>query len=210
MHTPSPAIWCISTSRSSGASPTVVGTARLAVRPVGAMGCSYLHHAVDDHSPLAYSEILGDETEESAAAFWLRANAFFTSHSVTVSRVLTDNGSCYRSQLFAELSAPSRTSGPGHAGHRPSGKSSDLTAHLPPGGGMDATRSIVLGSSRQGQDGTRRPEWCERPYHRGLTCCLRYESSSLPERTCRKSLILSACRCSDLGIVISVAVSEFR
>jgi transposase InsO family protein len=67
------------------------------------IGYSYLHHAVDDHSRLAYSEILDDETKESAAAFWSRANAFFVSHSITVERVLTDNGSCYRSKLFAEV-----------------------------------------------------------------------------------------------------------
>jgi hypothetical protein len=58
-----------------------------------AMGYAYLHHAVDDRSRLAYSEILGDETTESAAAFWLRASAFFASHSITVLRVLTDIGS---------------------------------------------------------------------------------------------------------------------
>ena len=65
-------------------------------------GYAYLHHAVDDHSRLAYSEILTDERKETASAFWGRANAFFSGHGIVVKRVLTDNGSCYRSQLFAE------------------------------------------------------------------------------------------------------------
>jgi transposase InsO family protein len=64
------------------------------------VGYAYLHHAVDDHSRLAYSEILNDEKRETAAEFWVRANAFFGGHGITVKRVLTDNGSCYRSKLF--------------------------------------------------------------------------------------------------------------
>ena len=55
-----------------------------------------------NHSRLAYSEILGDERKDTAAGFWLRANAFFTDCGITVTRVLTDNGSCYRSAAFAE------------------------------------------------------------------------------------------------------------
>ena len=64
-------------------------------------GYAYLHHAVDDHSRVAYSEILDDERKETAAAFWIRARAFFAEAGVTVSAVLTDNGSCYRSRAFA-------------------------------------------------------------------------------------------------------------
>ncbi|MEY1675415.1 IS481 family transposase [Gordonia sp. ABKF26] len=65
-------------------------------------GYAYLHHAVDDHSRLAYSEILTDERKETAAQFWDRAMAFFQGHGITVRRVMTDNGSCYRSKVFAE------------------------------------------------------------------------------------------------------------
>ncbi|WP_141575150.1 IS481 family transposase [Actinomadura sp. WMMA1423] len=64
------------------------------------LGYGYLHNAVDDHSRLAYTEILPDETKETAAAFWQRAQAFFTDAGITVQRVLTDNGSCYRSRLW--------------------------------------------------------------------------------------------------------------
>ncbi len=64
-------------------------------------GYWYIHNAVDDHSRLAYSELLTDERKETAIAFWSRAHAYFTGAGVTVRRVLTDNGSCYRSRDFA-------------------------------------------------------------------------------------------------------------
>jgi transposase InsO family protein len=64
-------------------------------------GYAYLHNAVDDCSRLAYTEILADERKETAAAFWRRANAWFNASGITVKRVLTDNGSCYRSNAFA-------------------------------------------------------------------------------------------------------------
>jgi transposase InsO family protein len=64
-------------------------------------GYSYLHTALDDHSRLAYSELLADERKETAAAFWTRAAAYFTGCGITIARVLTDNGSCYRSRDFA-------------------------------------------------------------------------------------------------------------
>jgi transposase InsO family protein len=65
-------------------------------------GYAYLHHAVDDHSRLAYSEIHCDERKETAVAFWKRAVKFFAAHGITIKRVLTDNGSCYRSRLWAK------------------------------------------------------------------------------------------------------------
>ncbi|MFF7945214.1 IS481 family transposase [Nocardia gamkensis] len=66
------------------------------------VGNSYLHNAVDDHSRLAYSEILSDERKETAVAFWRRARNYFHAHGITVRRVLTDNGSCYKSQLWRD------------------------------------------------------------------------------------------------------------
>ena len=71
-------------------------------------GYAYLHHALDDHSRLAYSEILGDERKETAAAFWVRARAFFAEAGVTVTAVLTDNGACYRSLDFARALGSAR------------------------------------------------------------------------------------------------------
>jgi transposase InsO family protein len=65
------------------------------------IGYHYLHTALDDHSRVAYSELLADEKAETAAAFWGRASAWFASIGVSIQRVLTDNGSCYRSHAFA-------------------------------------------------------------------------------------------------------------
>jgi transposase InsO family protein len=65
-----------------------------------AHGYHFLHTAIDGHSRLAYSEILSDERKETAAAFWLRANTWFTQCGITVRKVLTDNGACYRSLDF--------------------------------------------------------------------------------------------------------------
>ncbi|GGL14563.1 IS481 family transposase [Sphaerisporangium melleum] len=66
------------------------------------LGHGFLHTALDDHSRLAYTEILTDETKETAAAFLLRAQTWFAARNIVIERVLTDNGSCYRSRLWAE------------------------------------------------------------------------------------------------------------
>jgi transposase InsO family protein len=73
-----------------------------AIKKTTKPGYAFIHNAVDDCSRLAYSEILPDEKKETAAAFWARADAFFTAQGVQVKRVLTDNGSCYRSRAFAD------------------------------------------------------------------------------------------------------------
>ena len=74
------------------------------------VGYSYLHNAVDDHSRLAYTEILPDERKTTAAAFWARAAAWFADHGIPViARALTDNGSCYRSGEFAAALAATGT-----------------------------------------------------------------------------------------------------
>jgi transposase InsO family protein len=70
-------------------------------RRPGNVGYAFVHSAVDAYSRLAYSEVLHDEQAVTAAAFWIRAAAFFASHRITIERVLTDNGSCYRSHAFA-------------------------------------------------------------------------------------------------------------
>jgi transposase InsO family protein len=64
-----------------------------------------VHTALDDHSRLAYSEVLADETAETAAAWWRRAISWFAAQGVIIERVLTDNGSCYRSRLWHQTCA---------------------------------------------------------------------------------------------------------
>ena len=65
-------------------------------------GYHFLHTAIDAHSRLAYSELLTDERKETAAAFWIRANTWFAECGITVRKVLTDNGACYRSHAFGD------------------------------------------------------------------------------------------------------------
>jgi transposase InsO family protein len=65
------------------------------------VGYAYVHSALDGYTRTAYSEILHDEQGATAAGFWLRAQAFFAELGIAVERVLTDNGSCYRSRDFA-------------------------------------------------------------------------------------------------------------
>ena len=113
-------IWFMWTSRGSDASETAavgVSTAEALPRAaqqargeakpleherLGSRGHRYLHHAVDDYSQVVYSKILDDERNQSAAGFWTCANVFFHSLGVTVTAVMTDNGSCYRSFVFNE------------------------------------------------------------------------------------------------------------
>jgi transposase InsO family protein len=64
-------------------------------------GWEYVHVCIDDASRVAFSQILPNERKESAVAFLKAALAYYASLGVTVSRVMTDNGSCYRSKAFA-------------------------------------------------------------------------------------------------------------
>jgi transposase InsO family protein len=59
------------------------------------VGYEYVHIAVDDHSRLAYAEVLADEKASTAVAFLRRAVAFYRRHGIEVERVLTDNGAAY-------------------------------------------------------------------------------------------------------------------
>jgi transposase InsO family protein len=64
------------------------------------IGWEVLHVCIDDASRLAYTELLPDEKKESAIAFLDRALAWFERLGVAVERVMTDNGSAYRSHAF--------------------------------------------------------------------------------------------------------------
>ena len=65
------------------------------------IGWEYVHVAVDDATRIAYVEVLGDEKGATAVAFLGRAVRFFRRHGIRVERVLTDNGSPYRSTIHA-------------------------------------------------------------------------------------------------------------
>ncbi len=64
-------------------------------------GWEFVHVAIDDHSRLAYAEVLADEKGLTAVAFLKRALEFFAGHGVSVQRVMTDNGSPYVSHVHA-------------------------------------------------------------------------------------------------------------
>ena len=70
-------------------------------RRTGDAGWEFVHVAIDDHSRLAYAEVLTDEKGPTAVGFLRRALQFFARHNTQVERVMTDNGSPYRSRVHA-------------------------------------------------------------------------------------------------------------
>jgi transposase InsO family protein len=66
------------------------------------MGHAYVHSVLDDHSRVVYSEIHDDERKETAVAVLKRATAWFAARGVKIERVLSDNGSCYKSKLWRQ------------------------------------------------------------------------------------------------------------
>ncbi|WP_344243716.1 IS481 family transposase, partial [Microlunatus panaciterrae] len=69
------------------------------------IGTAYVHTVIDDHSRMAYAEICADEKAATAIEVLHRAAAWFTDHGVTVERVLSDNGSAYRSHAWRDACA---------------------------------------------------------------------------------------------------------
>jgi transposase InsO family protein len=80
-------------------------------------GYDYIHAAIDDHSRLAYAEVLADEQAATCAGFLRRAGAFFAAHNISIQRILTDNAMAYRRSgqvraAVAELGAVQRFTRP--------------------------------------------------------------------------------------------------
>jgi transposase InsO family protein len=71
----------------------------------GRVGWEFVHVCIDDHSRVAFSQIHPDETKQSAVPFLKAAVAYYASLGVTISRVMTDNGACYKSHAFGEACA---------------------------------------------------------------------------------------------------------
>lgn len=69
------------------------------------IGWEFVHVCIDDHSRLGFAEIMADEKKESAVAFLKAAVAWYASLGITVERVMTDNGACYRSKAFRNTCA---------------------------------------------------------------------------------------------------------
>jgi transposase InsO family protein len=94
-----------------GAGHRVLGTARRQSQEKsartrrGATGWEFVHVCVDDATRLAYVEVLDDEKGATAAAFLRRAVRWFKGMGITVERVMSDNGACYRSGAHAQACA---------------------------------------------------------------------------------------------------------
>ena len=73
------------------------------------VGYRYIHTAVDDRTRIVYSEILDNEQATTAAGFWRRAATWYQSIGIEPQRVITDNGSCYRSGLWHRACAETGT-----------------------------------------------------------------------------------------------------
>jgi transposase InsO family protein len=82
-----------------------VRAGRSGARRLGSAGWEFVHVCVDDATRLAYVEVLGDEKGATAAGFLRRAADWFKGMGITVERVLSDNGACYRSGAHAEACA---------------------------------------------------------------------------------------------------------
>ena len=65
------------------------------------VGWEFVHIAIDDYSRLAYAEVLADEKASTVVGFLRRAVAFYQRYGIRIERVLSDNGSGYRSHLHA-------------------------------------------------------------------------------------------------------------
>jgi transposase InsO family protein len=72
------------------------------------VGWQYLHVAIDDHSRLAYAELLAGDDGAACAAFLERALAFYREHGITVERVLSDNAKAYSSRAWRTVCARHR------------------------------------------------------------------------------------------------------
>lgn len=69
------------------------------------MGHAFIHSVLDDHSRIVYSEVHDDETARTATAVLCRAVDWFAARGVTIERVLSDNGSAYKSKLWHTVCA---------------------------------------------------------------------------------------------------------
>ena len=66
------------------------------------IGTAFVHTVIDDHSRVAYAEIHNDETAATVVGVLQRAVSWFAARGVAVERVLSDNGSAYKSHLWRD------------------------------------------------------------------------------------------------------------
>jgi transposase InsO family protein len=88
--------------RRNRAASVATGTARRSHRHDPGTGTAFVHTVIDDHSRVAYAEIHNDENAQTATAVLRRAVSWFTTRGINIERVISDNGSAYRSRLWRE------------------------------------------------------------------------------------------------------------
>jgi hypothetical protein len=98
-------------------------------RDRGTIGWEFAHVAVDDHSRLAYVEVLGDEKATTAIGFLRRAVAFFARYGIRVERILTDNGSAYLATVPRARLPPASHPPPPHQTAAPTDQRQSRTLH---------------------------------------------------------------------------------
>ena len=105
------------------------------------LGIAYVHTVIDDHSRVAYAEICANETADTAIGVLRRAVAWFAERGVTVERVLSDNGSAYKSHDWAKACAALGITVKKTRPYRPqtNGKIERFTAPWPTAGPTPAT-----------------------------------------------------------------------
>ncbi len=69
------------------------------------IGWEFVHVCIDDHSRIAFSQVLASERKEDAVAFLRAAVAWYRKLGIRIERVMTDNGACYRSRAFSKACA---------------------------------------------------------------------------------------------------------
>jgi len=84
---------------------TAARTGRRGYAGGASVGTAYVHTVIDDHSRVAYAEVHDDETATTAVSVLRRAVAWFAARGVKTERVLSDNGSCYRSHAWRDACA---------------------------------------------------------------------------------------------------------
>jgi hypothetical protein len=99
-------------------------------------GWEFVHVCVDDATRLAYVEVLADEQGPTAAGFLRRAVAFYAAYGITVERVMSDNGACYRSIAHAVVCRALGyvTCAPAPIARAPTARPSDSSAPCSPAG----------------------------------------------------------------------------
>jgi transposase InsO family protein len=85
-----------------------------------------VHVRVDDATRLAYVEVLANEQGATAAGFLRRAVAFYAGYGITVQRVMSDNGACYRSTPSPAACSACATCAPGPTGRARTASPSDF------------------------------------------------------------------------------------